>query len=379
VVAGKIPSSALQATQSVATLQGEEIVVTVTDAGVFVNGDSQVVIPDVMATNGVVHVINKVLVPPSMRGKTLVELAIATPALSTLVTVLTLPDYAPVLSALSGDGPFTVFAPTNEAFAAAGVDVTDVAAVTAILQYHVVAGKIPSSALQATQSVATLQGEEIVVTVTDAGVFVNGDSQVTIPDVMATNGVVHVVNKVLIPPSMLAPKAASTIVELAVATPALSTLVTVLTLPDYAPVLAALSGAGPFTVFAPTNEAFAAAGVNVSDVDAVTAVLQYHVVAGAIPSSALKPTQSVATLQGEEVVVTVTPEGVFVNGDAKVVIADVIASNGVVHVIDAVLMPPSFTADADIAMVETDASGVVSVQGMTGLSVLMVACAVLLQ
>jgi transforming growth factor-beta-induced protein len=314
-----------------------------------------------------------------MRGKSLVELAIATPALSTLVAVLSMPEYADIAVALSGAGPFTVFAPTNEAFAAAGADVTDVPTIAAILKYHVVAGKIPSSALQATQSVPTLQGEEIVVTVTDAGVFVNGDSQVVIPDVMATNGVVHVVNKVLVPPSMLAPKAASTIVELAVATPALSILVSVLTLPDYAPVLAALSGAGPFTVFAPTNEAFEAAGVNVSDVAAVTAVLQYHVVAGAIPSSALKPTQSVATLQGEEVVVTVTPEGVFVNGDAKVVIADVTASNGVVHVIDAVLMPPSFTADADIAMVETDASGVGSVQGMTGLSVLLVACAVLLQ
>jgi uncharacterized surface protein with fasciclin (FAS1) repeats len=145
------------------------------------------------------------------------------------------------------------------------------------------------------------------------------------------------------------PAPMSSIVELAIATSALSTLVSVLTMPDYAPVLAALSGDGPFTVFAPTDAAFAASGVDLTDVETVTAVLKYHVVSGAIPSSALAPKQSVATLQGEEVEVTVTADGVFVNGGAQVVTPDVMASNGVVHVIDALLMPPTLVPDVGTA------------------------------
>jgi uncharacterized surface protein with fasciclin (FAS1) repeats len=181
------------------------------------------------------------------------------------------------------------------------------------------------------------------------------------------------------------------IVETAVATPALSTLVTVLTLPAYKDLLAALSGAGPFTVFAPTDAAFAKAGVNVQDVAMVTAILKYHVLLGAIPSSALAPFQSVRTLQGESVLVTKSSAGVFINSNAKViahththvrmmhaskryahailcymcsihyyrlkvVIPDVMTSNGVVHVVDSVLIPPSilFPAVARYRSIDTD-------------------------
>jgi uncharacterized surface protein with fasciclin (FAS1) repeats len=365
----------------------------------------------------------------------IVETAVATPALSTLVSVLTSPGYAGVLAALSGAGPFTVFAPTDVAFAKAGVDVTDAATVTEVLKYHVLSGAIPSSALAPAQSVGTLQSEHVYITKGRNGVFVNGGSKVVIADVMASNGVVHVVDTMLVPPSLLnvkdliydtitagrllynagdyegcfaiylataevlskslraaplqqareeglrrdfsggawtlrrefdrfsaAPlptvsastpkvpaKAQMSIVETAAATTALSTLFSVLTLPAYAGVLAALSGAGPFTVFAPTDEAFAKAGVDVNDVGVVTEVLKYHVISGAIPSSALAPSNTVPTLQGETMVVTKTSAGVFVNrnaqvGNAQVVIADVMASNGIVHVINAVLMPPSLLA-----------------------------------
>jgi uncharacterized surface protein with fasciclin (FAS1) repeats len=345
--------------------------------------------------------------------------------------------YAPVLKALSGAGPFTVFAPTNEAFAAAGVDVSNVALVTAVLKFHVLSGAVPSSALAQSQSVPTLNGESVSVTAaSDGRVFVNGGAQVVIADVFATNGVVHVVDSLLIPPSLLNAKAEiekaittgakwydsgdiegcfvrylgtamalsgslraapikqaqqegmrsdfsegawtlrrefnrftddgavalptytpvsnnaqKSIVETAIATPALSTLVSVLTMPAYAPVLRALSGAGPFTVFAPTDTAFAAAGVDVSDVALVTAVLKFHVLSGSVPSSALAQSQSVPTLNGESVSVTAASDGrVFVNGGAQVVIADVFATNGVVHVVDEVLLPPSvLDARAEIA------------------------------
>lgn len=115
--------------------------------------------------------------------KTVVDLAVATPNLSTLVRVLTRPDYAPVLTALSGTGPFTVFAPTNEAFTAAGIDVKDVSAVTAVLQYHVISGSVPSSALQASQSVATLQGGKLTVKKNKNGVTVN-DANVVTADIL---------------------------------------------------------------------------------------------------------------------------------------------------------------------------------------------------
>jgi transforming growth factor-beta-induced protein len=357
VVAGAVPSSALRASQSVATLQGEAVKITKTAAGVMVNGKAKVVAADVMASNGVVHVIDAVLLPPSLMApapapamapapasaagpKSIVELAVATPELSTLVTVLTSPAYAPVLEALSSPGPFTVFAPTDAAFAKAGVDINDVATVTAVLQYHVLAGSAPTSKLGPAQSAQTLQGESVLIMMNEEGVKVNGNAKVVIADVMASNGVVHVVDSVLKPPSFM------TIVDLTLATPSLSTLKTVLTLPEYAGVLEALSGPGPFTVFAPTDAAFAKAGVDVYDVETVTAVLKYHVLSGAVESSALAPSQSVPTLQGEALRITKTQAGVTVNGKAKVLLADVKAFNGIIHVVDTVLVPPSILASA---------------------------------
>jgi len=163
-------------------------------------------------------------------------------------------------------------------------------------------------------------------------------ANVVVADVASSNGVVHVIDAVLLPPAL------PTIVANAIATPVLSTLVSVLTLPDYAPVLSALSGAGPFTVFAPTNDAFAKAGVDVSDVEAVTSVLSYHVVQGAaVYSKDLKAQQNVDTLNGGSIDVRKSPFGVSVNG-ANVVVADVASSNGVVHVIDSVLLPPAAPA-----------------------------------
>ena len=115
---------------------------------------------------------------------TIVQTAVATPMLSTLVTVLTSPGYEPVLQALSGNGPFTVFAPTNEALRLAGVDISDVNAVTEVLKYHVVVGAAVASVdLKASQNVATFQGQELSITKSSSGVFINGDSQVIAADV----------------------------------------------------------------------------------------------------------------------------------------------------------------------------------------------------
>jgi len=329
VVAGAtVYSSDLTSGQMVTTAQGSNATVTISHKQVYID-DSKVVIADVLATNGVVHVIDSVLMPP----KSIVETAIKTEALSTLVTVLSLPEYAPVLDALSGGGPFTVFAPTNEAFAAAGVDTTNVAAVTEVLKYHVIAGVAAySDDLERFQLVPTLQGASVEVVTkrnwSGRKVYVD-DAKVIQADVRATNGVVHVIDAVLIPPKP--------IVDIALEVDSLSTLVSVLTLPEYEPVLAALQGSGPFTVFAPTNEAFAAAGVDVTDIQAVTEVLQYHVLPEAVYTDTARNGDVYNTLQGSPVKFFKSWWVVKVN-DAQVQAKDVRASNGVVHVIDSVLL-----------------------------------------
>merc|ERR1719506_1991215 len=140
--------------------------------------------------------------------------------------------------------------------------------------------------------------------------------------------------------------ATGNIVELAVATPDLSTLVTAL---KAAKLTGALSGKGPFTVFAPTNEAFAKLPsatlkrlLDPANIKELVDILTYHVIAGAaVFAKDLKPEQSVKTLEGLDVNITASSrDGVRINGNSKVTTADVAATNGVVHIIDTVLLPP---------------------------------------
>jgi len=295
-----------------------------TSSGVFVNG-AQVVTADVKTSNGIVHIIDKVLMPPP----SIVENAVNTPILSQLVTVLSLPAYKPVLDAVNAAGTKTVFAPTDAAFAAAGVDVNNVELVTKVLQYHVVAANIYSPTLKDFQAVQTLEGSDIVVRKLSSGVKVN-DASVVAADVASSNGVVHVIDKVLLPPP--------SIVDNAVATPSLSALVSVVTMPEYKPIFDALSNSDRKTVFAPTDAAFQAAGIQLDNVALVTDVLKYHVVAGTVYADDLNGVSRATTLQGTEVVLQKSNIGVRVN-DANVLVADVRSSNGVVHVIDRVLIP----------------------------------------
>lgn len=142
---------------------------------------------------------------------------------------------------------------------------------------------------------------------------------------------------------MMAAPVADDIVETAVATPELSTLVAAVVAADLA---GTLQGPGPFTVFAPMNQAFAAlpAGTvdtlllpeNIADLQAI---LTYHVVPGAVMAADLTDGMVVETVNGESIIINVSPAGVSINGSANVAIADIVTSNGVVHVIDAVLLP----------------------------------------
>merc|ERR1712032_1583400 len=182
--------------------------------------------------------------------KNIVQLAESVKDLSTLVTALTA---GKLVTALEGKGPFTVFAPSNEAFAKIPkdeleklLDPKNIKTLDAILEYHVVAGAaVHAKDLKPENKFKTLEGSELVVEVRDGRVYVNRESHVTAADNDATNDVVHIIDRVLIPHHSLAAAPTKNIVQLAESVKDLSTLVT------------ALEGKGPFTVFAPTNEAFA--------------------------------------------------------------------------------------------------------------------------
>ena len=203
-----------------------------------------------------------------------------------------------------------------------------------ILLYHVVGAKAMSTDLSNGQMITTLLGKDIEVTINGEGVFIN-NAKVTVADLEADNGVVHVIDAVLLPPVV-------TVVDIVVNSPAHDTL--------EAAVIAAgladdLSGAGPFTVFAPTDDAFKA--LPAGTIEALLAdptgdladILLYHVVGAKAMSTDLSNGQMITTLLGKDIEVTINGDGVFIN-DAKVTVADLEADNGVVHVIDAVLLPP---------------------------------------
>ena len=263
-------------------------------------------------------------------------------------------SHAELVSALQADGPFTVFAPTDDAFAAAGIDLStfdteeENATLVDILLYHVVSGEVTASAVTDGMNAEALNGDDLSFTVTDGVVMVN-DATVTSADVMASNGVIHVIDKVLMPPADL-----GDIPTVAQGTGIHTSLVAAVTQAD---LVATLQGDGPFTVFAPTDDAFAAAGIDLEALDtdegkaALTDILLYHVVAGEVPSSAVTDGLVAAAVNGDDLSFTVG-DSVMVN-DATVVLADVPASNGVIHVIDKVLMPPAdepavTEADGDI-------------------------------
>ena len=251
-------------------------------------------------------------------------------------------SHAELVSALQADGPFTVFAPTDDAFAAAGIDLAtfdteeENATLADILLYHVVSGEVTASAVNDGMNAEALNGDDLSFTVTDGVVMVN-DATVTSADVMASNGVIHVIDKVLMPPADL-----GDIPTVAQGTGIHTSLVAAVTQAD---LVATLQGDGPFTVFAPTDDAFAAAGIDLEALDtdegkaALTDILLYHVVAGEVPSSAVTDGLVAAAVNGDDLSFTVG-DSVMVN-DATVVLADVPASNGVIHVIDKVLMPPA--------------------------------------
>jgi transforming growth factor-beta-induced protein len=308
----------------------------------------------------------------------IVDIAVANEDFSTLVTAVTA---AGLVDTLKSEGPFTVFAPTNEAFAKVPAELMTAlladpeGALTQILLYHVVPGKVMSSDLSEGLEATTVQGEAVTFSLAD-GAKVN-DANIIAADVEASNGVIHVIDSVILPPSIVAALAAEAdaaameeapaeaameeaapaadIVDTAVAAGDFGTLVTAV---QAAGLVDALKGEGPFTVFAPNDAAFAKLPAGTIDAlladptGDLTQILLYHVLPTQVLSTDLQEgVVFVPTLQGKTVKVEVKDGNVMVN-DAKVVAADIATSNGVIHVIDSVILPPADEAAAEAAPVE---------------------------
>ena len=297
---------------------------------------------------------------------TIIDVAVADGRFKTLFSAV---KAAGLVEALSGPGPFTVFAPTDAAFAnvvpaktvADLLKPENLSQLQKLLNYHVVAGKvmaadlkqavnfspISGSGIDITNTVSTLAGFDVTISVRDGSIFVN-NAKIIISDIVASNGVIHVVDAVLLPPP---PPPLKTIVDVASADERFKTLVTAV---KAAGLVDALSGLDPFTVFAPTDDVFAK--IPKPEFDALLAspdrlkqVLLNHVIPGKATAADIiqginfvKPNSSsikIKTLAGFDVTCSVKDGSVFVN-NAKVIDSDIVASNGVIHVIDGVLLPP---------------------------------------
>lgn len=345
---------------SVTTLQGEDVGIAVVDGSVMLNDAAMVVTTDIEAANGVIHVIDAVILPPSMSAEeesmeeptmSIAEIAAGNEDFSTLVAAL---SAAGLVDTLAGEGEFTVFAPTNAAFDALPKGTVDALLadpegdLTQILLYHVVDGVAKAEDVVGLESATTLQGEDVAIAIVDDGVLLNDSAMVVTTDIMATNGVIHVIDAVILPPSMTAAEESMdeptmTIAEIAAGDENFSTLVTAL---DAAGLVGALSEEGELTVFAPTNDAFDALPEGTLDSlladpeGALSQILLYHVVSGVALAEDVVELDSVTTLQGDDITITVTEYDVILNDSANVTMTDIMATNGVIHVIDAVLLPP---------------------------------------
>jgi len=263
-------------------------------------------------------------------------------------TLVSLVIAADLDEALKGDGPFTVFAPTDDAFAKLPKGTLEKLlkpenkeALQGILKYHVLAKK-PSinygaAADGETYELKTLQGSAVTIAKGDGAFRVN-QSTIAVRNIACSNGSIQVIDAVLLPPTA----GSNTIPAVAEQAGTFKTLLAALKVAELAEVLA---GEGPFTVFAPTDDAFAKLPkgtveklLKPENRKQLVSILKYHVVSGKVTARDLVKKDTVSTLQGESVQVNIKDGRVSLN-NSTVQATDVAASNGLIHAIDRVLMP----------------------------------------
>lgn len=275
----------------------------------------------------------------ALAEKNIVDTAVEAGSFKTLAAAL---GAAGLVDAVKGPGPFTVFAPTDEAFAKLPKGTLETllkpenkGQLQAILKYHVVPGKVMAADVVKVKGAKSLGGQRIDVKVEGGKVSVD-NANVVKTDIACSNGVIHVIDSVILPSTDAIPAVAEK-----------AGFKTLLAAVKAAGLAETLSGEGPFTVFAPTDEAFAKLpAATLSDLlkpenkAKLAAILKYHVVAGRVYSEDAVAAKSANTVQGGAIAIKANDKGAFVN-DAKILKTDVDASNGVIHVIDSVILPPA--------------------------------------
>jgi transforming growth factor-beta-induced protein len=335
VVSGSVLAADVVNLSEAETLLGKNVNIKVDMGKVMIN-EANVVATDIIAGNGVIHVIDSVILPPADLAD-IVDTAVADGRFTTLAAAL---GAAELVETLKGEGPFTVFAPTDDAFAALPAGTVESLllpenkqALTDILLYHVVAGKVMAEDVVKLTEAETVLGQNVSIKVDMGKVYIN-ESEVIITDIVTSNGIIHVIDAVLLPKD--------DIVDTAVADGRFTTLAAALGAAD---LIETLKGEGPFTVFAPTDDAFAKlpAGTVESlllpeNKQTLIDILLYHVVAGKVMAADVVTLTEAETVLGQNVTITVKDGKVYIN-DSEVIITDIVTSNGVIHVIDAVLLP----------------------------------------
>eukprot|EP00522_Entomoneis_paludosa_P011304 CAMPEP_0172447986 /NCGR_PEP_ID=MMETSP1065-20121228/7098_1 /TAXON_ID=265537 /ORGANISM="Amphiprora paludosa, Strain CCMP125" /LENGTH=492 /DNA_ID=CAMNT_0013199359 /DNA_START=331 /DNA_END=1809 /DNA_ORIENTATION=+ len=322
-------------------------------------GEAYVIDADIEAVNGVIHAIDTVLIPPGFTlPQDLVDLA-ASAGLSTLVTAV---QVAGLEDTLRG-GEFTVFAPTNEAFAALPEGLLDYLlrnpeTLATVLTHHVVAGVTAEASVivsGALTSATTVQGEDIALEFDGTSVLVNAnesdEATVIAADNFASNGVAHVIDAILIPQAIVDVLPIPTITDAVVDSADLTTLETAVVAAGLAGVL---DGPGPFTVFAPIDAAFTPLGSTLTDLLAdpmgdLKDILEFHVVSGYFTAEDITKYHlpvGLKTVNGAAIIAKKDDSGALVLDDrsgtlTNIITADQAFFNGVVHIIDKVLLPPS--------------------------------------
>ena len=274
-------------------------------------------------------------------AKDVVDTAIEAGSFTTLVAAVKAAD---LVKTLRGKGPFTVLAPTDEAFKKLPAGTIDMllkpenkAKLQAILTYHVIPKEVMAKDIGKAKFAPTVNGQMVTVSTKDEKyrVVMIDNAKVVKTDIVCSNGVIHVLDAVMLPSE-------KDIVDTAAAAGSFGTLVKAVAAADLAD---ALKGKGPFTVFAPTDQAFAnlpegalADLLKPENKATLQSILKYHVATGRIMSTDVVKQGIVKTLNGQMLTIHAEEEAVTING-AKIVRTDIQCTNGVIHVIDAVVMP----------------------------------------
>ena len=382
VISGEVDSSAAisSAGSLVEMVNGDSIGLSLDGDNLLVN-TATVILVDVAADNGVIHVIDAVLTPPADKGTptmNIVDTAVAAGDFGTLVTAL----QAAGLDATLADETqsFTVFAPTDAAFAmidpaTLNLLIADTDALSSVLLQHVVSDEVNSVTAYTLNgsSATTASGAAIPVVInTELDTLTFGGATVQTTDIYTTNGIIHVIDTVVVADVEL-PTPPASIVDVAVSNGSFTTLVVALQATGLDTVLD--DPESTFTVFAPTDAAFALLGQDtidalLADPDTLRDILLYHVVSGSeiLQDGAITVAQSgsnkVDMANLRKTALTLADSRLYINKSA-VSLADVMADNGVIHVVDQVILPPPAVTDStqtivDIALADENFSTLVA-------------------